>query len=34
VRYLSGEALRAFELYKKGYPVKKIRDTVEQEFKR
>jgi hypothetical protein len=29
-----GEALRAFELYKKGYPIKKIKETVEREFKR
>jgi len=26
--------LRAFELYQKGYPVKKIKETVEREFRR
>ena len=29
-----GEALRAFELYEKGYPAKKIKETVELEYKR
>jgi hypothetical protein len=29
-----GEAVRASGLYKKGYPVKKIRKMVEQAFKR
>jgi hypothetical protein len=28
------EALAAFELYKKGYSVKKLKETVDREFKR